>query len=122
MAEPIDPNFPESVYSTELGKIQHAVHKLSVEKGWWDRPRSIPESLCLIHSEVSEALEEYRNGKATSIRIENGKPEGMAIELADIIIRVLDLAEWLKIDIATAIDVKHSYNQSRPYRHGGKAL
>ena len=48
------------------------------------------------------------------------KPEGIPSELADIIIRVLDICAYHKIDIAHAISDKMAYNETRPYRHGDK--
>lgn len=51
---------------------------------------------------------------------DNGKPEGIPTELADVIIRVLDYCGYAGIDIDAAISQKHEYNKSRPYRHGGK--
>lgn len=48
------------------------------------------------------------------------KPEGIAIELADCMICVLDYCGHAGIDIEQAIRIKHEYNKSRPYRHGGK--
>ena len=48
------------------------------------------------------------------------KPEGIAAELADVIIRVLDYCAYAGIDIENVLKVKHEYNKSRPYRHGGK--
>lgn len=48
------------------------------------------------------------------------KPEGIAAELADVIIRVLDYCAYAGIDIENVLEVKHEYNKSRPYRHGGK--
>jgi hypothetical protein len=50
------------------------------------------------------------------------KPDGFPIELADIIIRVGDLAERLGIDLDHAIAVKAEYNQRRPHMHGGKRV
>lgn len=48
------------------------------------------------------------------------KPEGIPTELADIIIRVLDICGANNIDIQGALDEKMEYNMTRPYRHGGK--
>lgn len=93
------------------------------EKGWWeDDAPNIPEKLALIHSEVSEALEDYRTGASpTQVRTaENGKPEGFGIELADTIIRIADLCGYLGIDLTAMLQMKMAYNKGRPYRHGGK--
>lgn len=90
------------------------IHRCAVEKGWWESGRSIPELLCLIHSEVSEALEAYRNS------IPEGDKGCMSEELADVVIRVFDMSERLGIDIVAAVNKKYDYNLTRPYRHGGK--
>lgn len=103
----------------ELGQIAFANAKA---KGFYDSPPSIPERLCLVHSEVSEALEAFRNGDDGFRIDENGKPEGLASELADVIIRIADLCAYLGIDLDEAIKVKMAYNATRPYMHGGKRL
>lgn len=205
----------------DIRKWQEAVHGVAREHGWWptvghgdeeeidiDHVSEL-EKLALIHSEFSEALEEYRDGKPLLYNIEvlnadTGKyryeyhaghtpmlkPEGIGVEIADAAIRTMDLAGalladldsrirahidqdmvlaynigaqglpedicklhaivshamttlineetsfdrglariWIgieifceihKIDLEAMIALKHKYNSSRPYRHGGK--
>jgi len=94
------------------------------EKGWWKEPRTIPELLALIHSEVSEALEAYRDPAMnwTHLDYEGMKPVGLASELADVFIRIFDMAAGYQIPVAQAVTAKMAYNREREYRHGGKRL
>jgi NTP pyrophosphatase (non-canonical NTP hydrolase) len=119
-----------------LNKLSEQIHKNAVEHGWWEDKRSFGDIIALCHSELSEALEEYRAGKGPTetyyidkttgeqvCGIKEGmKPEGIAIELADCIIRILDFCGKEEIDIEAAIRIKHEYNKTRPYRHGGKTI
>jgi len=57
-----------------------------------------------------------------SLVMQPGKPVGFPTELADVIIRTLDLASGLGIDIEEAIRIKMDYNATRPHRHGGKLV
>lgn len=107
-----------------LNEAAKAVHKNARNKGWWDGGRQFTDVIALIHSEVSEALDEYRNGhEYTEIYYIGNigtKPEGVPIEMADIILRVLDFCGHAGIDIEEALRLKMAYNDSRPFRHGGK--
>lgn len=198
-----------------LNEWAREIHLNAVEHGWWDEPRTVDEVASLIHSEWSEALEEFRAGRpmvwfecglagrnmcdyiATKCEWKGHnrcltlhrqpKPEGIAVELVDGCIRILDylativpqdapdrwrwcaaidaedahmplpslierlhsmvvhaydldpdrlepgtlrgaiiiVAGWLKahsIDIEEIMELKHAYNMTRPYRHGGKRL
>ncbi len=117
-----------------LNTLRDEIHKNAVEKGWWDEERTFGDVISLCHSELSEALEEYRAGnEGIYYKSEDGrvsreqseefpKPEGIPIEFADVIIRILDFCGREGIDIAEAIAIKNAYNETRPYRHGGKRM
>lgn len=100
------------------------VHQNAVDHGWWESPRSVGELLMLVVSEVSEAFEEIRNGHemTETYYSEGGKMEGVPSELADVVIRVMDLCEFYGVDLESAIAEKHNFNKTRPYKHGGKTL
>ncbi len=70
----------------------------------------VPTKLALIMSECSEALEAHRKGE----------DEDLPYELADIILRTMQLAEALGIDLQKAVEEKHAINVNRPYKHGNK--
>lgn len=81
-----------------------------------------------LHGEVSELWESFRAGTLDAPCDKADKMEALGLprltskaeELADIIIRALDNARSLKVDIVEALVVKHLYNTTRPVRHGGK--
>ena len=100
-----------------LNKWRDEIHDNAVQHGWWDEERSFAETVALCHSELSEALEEDRAGRDL-IYIKDGKPEGIAVEMADVLIREFDWFGHMKIDVDELIAIKHRYNISRPYKHG----
>lgn len=105
---------------------QTKVHKVALEHGWYNPPKTPTEAIALMHSELSEALEELRNGKPLDLVYYNDlkpdKPEGFGVELADCVIRILDTCEYIGIDLEQMILLKNAYNETRPYRHGGKLV
>ena len=107
---------------------QDEIHENAREKGWWDgvteedKVKLIPEKILLIHAELSEAVEEFRNGTIDTYIGAGGKPEGLWVEMADAVIRILDLAGAFDVDLEHIIEVKHEYNKTRPHRHGGKVI
>jgi NTP pyrophosphatase (non-canonical NTP hydrolase) len=98
-------------------------HGIAKDKGWWETDRSFPEVCALIHSEVSEALEEWRvlgDREIRGVHDSQGKPIGVPVELADILIRVFDAAGHYGIDLEEALKQKVKFNTTRPHRHGDK--
>lgn len=63
-----------------------------------------------------------RDGETAVTVREDGKPEGFPTELADVVIRCMDLADAMGIDLWAEMERKHAYNRTRTRRHGGKAL
>ena len=105
-----------------LNMIRDGIHQNAIEHGWHDVKREFGTVMMLCVGELSEAMEEHRNHeKPDDLYLKDGKPEGIPVEIADCIIRLLDYCGQEKIDIGEAIMQKHNYNLTRSYRHGNKA-
>ena len=127
----VDPNleFSESASVDDamfgIRAAQSICHGLAAHSGWWldtetgEDVRTWPQKfiklwvmakLALVHSEVSEGVEGYRKGK-----MDDHLPhrDMLEVELADAVIRILDLAGGFGMDIGGAIIEKLAYNQKR---------
>lgn len=92
-----------------------ASHGASTAAGWWagtdpQAPGVVPTKLCLIHSEISEAMEGHRKGLMDDHLPHRSMVE---VELADAVIRIADLAGALGLDLGGAIAEKMTYNATR---------
>lgn len=132
-----------------LEDMQAEVTSWCERKGWkgeGSAPVTFGDTMALLHSEVSEALEAYRDwglrDATTSERVpcpdpqcgdstwdhdcgettRPGKPEGVGSEFADILIRLLDDCDRWGVDLRAEYERKMAYNERRPYQHGGRIL
>lgn len=94
-----------------IAELIREAHVTAVDKGWWETPRPILELICLMHCELSEAAEAYRNKEGDERIVE---------ELADVLIRIFDLCGARNWDLEKAVLRKMEFNKTRPHRHGGK--
>jgi NTP pyrophosphatase (non-canonical NTP hydrolase) len=109
-----------------LNEMSDDIHHRNVKAGWWTDmdtgesllgknhkgkdKRNVPEMLCLIHSEISEAMEGYRKNLADDKLPHRSMFE---VELADVLIRLFDLAGAHGLDLGGAVTEKLEYNASR---------
>lgn len=119
----MDNNLPKDISDKEtsayagLVQTMQLCHETANNAGWYRNPetgefieRNFGEVVALMHSELSEALEAHRKGL-----MDNHLPNrsGIEVEFADCIIRIMDTAAALKLDLPGAIIEKNRYNQTR---------
>ena len=102
-----------------LNKLSLFCQTESKNKGWTDF--NISNSISNLHGEVSELWEAYRKNKFS----DKSDKEGLDLtnaeeEIADILIRTLEIAAWLNIDVEKVIKEKIRFNRTRPFKNGGR--
>lgn len=109
----------------DLSWLMAEAHNVAVTKGWWDGYNDADVNheavkVANVHREVSEAMEAISRGNPLSEKI----PEFTQLEeeLADVLLRVFDVAEGLNLLLVEAVNAKLRYNKNRTRRHGGKLL
>ena len=97
-----------------LNYYRDECHQNSKNRGWWKgitkNPLAAAAKLCLIHSEISEAMEGIRKDKNDDHLPHRKMGE---VELADALIRIFDLAGFLNYDLEGAYQEKLQYNKQR---------
>lgn len=115
--------------SAALASLADHVYGVAKTSGFHSKKKpNVGNFVANLHSEVSEFWEAYRKNQIDDLCDKSEKCESLGFgtltngeeELADILIRVLDTAKTLGIDIGRAVRVKDAYNQTRPFRHGNK--
>lgn len=125
--QPIEPIASRMVIGA-IDALQRVAWDIAVQKGWHEDfdfsggiyHTNIGERLALVHSEVSELLEAFRNGTELQNCDKPIELTQLSEELADIVIRCMDIAHEYKQSLGKAIVLKLAYNATRPHKHGGK--
>ena len=119
----------------QIKNLQAVCHQAAVSAGWWTDlktgeslrgKRNVAELLCLVHSEISEAMEGHRKNLMDD-KLPHRKM--LEVELADAVIRIMDLAGSLDLDVGGALVEKMEYNAIRDdhkienrVKEGGKSF
>jgi NTP pyrophosphatase (non-canonical NTP hydrolase) len=115
-----------------LNELSQKIFQANKEKGFWDNERNVGEMLMLVTTELAEAMESHRKGKFCQLEtfndllkdaefkqaFEKNIKDTFSDEMADSLIRILDMCGGLDIDIKKHVELKLRYNSLRPKLHG----
>lgn len=99
-----------AILAAGLHGIQKDIYQTACEKGWHVTPNSLPQSIALMHCELSEALQADRKHQGDAAAAE---------EFADVLIRIFDTCQEHNLDVVGALFAKMEKNRGRDHRHGG---
>lgn len=113
-----------------LNELSAVMHQNAVDHGFLDDKEDLKQfvtrAMMLINTETAELFEAMRNHQLTAPCDKSPKMleplTNEEEELADIVIRAFDYAGARGLDLGRAVAVKHAFNITRPYKHGGKAV
>lgn len=104
-------------HKDNINTLSKEIHQDNIDAGWWTdletgekKDRNIGELLCLVHSEVSEAMEGVRKNLQDDKLPHRSMFE---VELADTLIRIFDIAGAYNLDLGGAIEEKRAFNKQR---------
>lgn len=117
-------NYDDLKFAETFEYTQGQAHEVAVAHGFWPTELAferneylydliVAQKLALIQAEVSEALESLRADQPLAVRRQE-----VSEELADVVIRTMDLAEAMGLDLAGEIRDKIEKNKSRAPKHG----
>lgn len=110
----------EEAFIIAFNDLARTIHQDNVAKGFWPHGaagRNIGEALMLAVTELAEGMEAYRKDLQ-----DDHLPQysGLTVEIADCMIRLMDLSAGLDLPVAQALIEKLVYNRQRPHKHGKK--
>lgn len=121
-------------FGNDLNQYAKFIHATAVEQGYWDEAHTFHYVMANAIAELGEALSEYRDGNPliyyrdangnktidTQFAHDDDKPYGLAVELVDAIIWLLDYMSYLGVNIDDIMRRKVRHNATRGYLHGHK--